>query len=93
MQVLAIAYRSGEDWNETGYANPAFDALVNRAMAILDADARREVMAEIQAMMQADGVVMQPYWRSLYNHARPGVVNAQVHITQQIHPHKLGLKA
>jgi peptide/nickel transport system substrate-binding protein len=93
VQVLAIAYRSGEAWNETGYANPAFDALVNRAMAILDADARREVMVEIQTMMQEDGVVMQPYWRSLYNHARPGVVNAQVHITQQIHPHKLGLAA
>jgi peptide/nickel transport system substrate-binding protein len=91
VQVLAIAYRSGEAWNETGYENPEFDALVNRAMSILDADARREVMAEIQTMMQEDGVTLQPYWRSLYNHVRPGVMNAQMHISQQIHPHKLGM--
>jgi len=93
VQVLAIAYRSGEAWNETGFANPEFDALVNRAMSILDADARREIMVEIQTLMQEEGVIMQPYWRSLYNHARPGVVNAQVHISQQIHPHKLGFEA
>lgn len=93
VQVLAIAYRSGEAWNETGFANPEFDALVNRAMSILDADARREIMVEVQTLMQEEGVIMQPYWRSLYNHARPGVVNAQVHISQQIHPHKLGFEA
>ena len=25
VQVYALAYRSGEPWNETGFANPEFD--------------------------------------------------------------------
>src|SRR5690606_18854833 len=48
IQVVAIAYRSGEAWNETGYANPDFDAKVNEALGIADAEKRKEVMKDIE---------------------------------------------
>ena len=43
VQVLALAYRSGEAWNESGFANAEFDGLLSDALAIADADQRREV--------------------------------------------------
>lgn len=91
IQVLALAYRSGESWNETGYANPEFDALVAEALAIADNVARRDVMARIERLLQDDAVIVQPYWRSLYRHYRPGVTGAEMHPSFEIHLYKLGL--
>ncbi|WP_439156157.1 ABC transporter substrate-binding protein [Yoonia sp.] len=79
-QVLALAYRSGEAWNEAGFANPEFDALLAKANAIADADARRVVMARLQSIMRDEGVILQPYWRSLYRHVKPGVVGGEMNI-------------
>ena len=72
VQALALAYRSGAAWNETGFANAEFDALLARAMALVDADTRREVMARIEKLLRAEGVIIQPYWRALYTHHVPG---------------------
>jgi peptide/nickel transport system substrate-binding protein len=33
VQVLNLAYRSGVAWNETGFSNPEFDALLDRPTA------------------------------------------------------------
>jgi peptide/nickel transport system substrate-binding protein len=93
VQVLALAYRSGEAWNETGFSNAEFDAALTEALAIADADARREVSARLQTIMQEEGVVIQPYWRSTYRHYRPGVIGAEQHPTFEIHVYKLGLAA
>jgi len=93
VQVLALAYRSGEAWNESAFANAEFDALLAEAMAIADADARREVMAKLQKIMQDEGVVVQPYWRSIYRHHAPNVVGAEMHPTFEIHVAKLGFAA
>lgn len=93
VQVLALAYRSGEPWNESAFANAEFDALLTEAVAIADADKRREVMAKLQKLMQDEGVMIQPYWRSIYRHYRPGVVGAEMHPTFEIHVSKLGFSA
>ncbi|WGW02796.1 ABC transporter substrate-binding protein [Tropicibacter oceani] len=93
VQVLALAYRSGEAWNEAGYSNPEFDAKLNEAMSIADADKRREVMKDIEKIMQDDGVIIQPYWRSLYRHYKPGIVGAEMHPSFEIHVYKLGFAA
>lgn len=81
VQVMNLAYRSGVAWNETGYANPEFDALLDEANGIADADERREVMRELQQMLRDDGVLIQPYWRALYRNARPNVHGAEMHPT------------
>jgi peptide/nickel transport system substrate-binding protein len=90
VQVLALAYRSGEAWNETGFANDEFDATLQEALSIADADTRRELSARLQRIMQEEGVVIQPYWRSTYRHYRPGIVGAEQHPTFEIHVYKLG---
>ncbi|GGH38323.1 peptide/nickel transport system substrate-binding protein [Cribrihabitans marinus] len=93
VQVLALAYRSGEPWNESAFANAEFDALLGEALAIADADQRRSVMAKLQKIMQDEGVIIQPYWRSIYRHHKAEVVGAEMHPTFEIHVHKLGWAA
>ncbi len=93
VQVLALAYRSGEPWNESAFANEEFDALLSSALAIADADQRREVMAKIQKIMQDEGVIVQPYWRSIYRHHKENIVGAEMHPTFEIHVSKLGFAA
>jgi peptide/nickel transport system substrate-binding protein len=93
VQVLALAFRSGEPWNETAFANPEFDAVLQEAMALPDADARRDLSERLQRIMQDEGVVIQPYWRSTYRHARPELLNAEQHPTFEIHVYKLGFAA
>ena len=93
VQVLALAYRSGEAWNETAFSNAEFDSLLSDALAIADADQRREVMAKIEKIMQDEGVIVQPYWRSIYRHHKPEVIGAEMHPTFEIHVAKLGYAA
>jgi peptide/nickel transport system substrate-binding protein len=79
-QTLALAYRSGAAWNESGFANADFDALLAKANGIPDADTRRGVMAELQAMLVEEAVIIQPYWRNIYRHAKPGFIGWQVNM-------------
>lgn len=90
VQVLALAYRSGGTWNESAFSNAEFDELLAEAMSIADAETRRQVMVRLQTIMQEEGVVVQPYWRSIYRHYAPNVVGADMHPTFEIHVAKLG---
>ncbi|OED42592.1 diguanylate cyclase [Chromatiales bacterium (ex Bugula neritina AB1)] len=91
VQILALAYRSGEAWNETGFDHAEFDRLLADALATPDADKRRGVMAKLQKIMLQEGVVTQPYWRSLYNHNRAYVKGMGMHPTFEIHMDKIWL--
>ena len=93
VQVLALAYRSGEAWNESGFASEEFDAALAEALSIADADTRSQTMERLETIMRDEGVVIQPYWRSTYRHYREGVVGAEQHPTFEIHVYKLGLAA
>jgi peptide/nickel transport system substrate-binding protein len=93
VQVWALAYRSGEAWNEFGYASEEFDGLLTEALATADVEKRRAIMAKGQALMQEDGVTIQPYWRSLYNHTKEGLVGAAHHIGFEYHPARMGWSA
>lgn len=84
VQVYALAYRSGEAWNESGYANPDFDAKLAAALATADVEARRAIMAELQAMLQGDGVLINPYWQNVYAHSSPRVKGHRVHQTFEL---------
>lgn len=81
VQVLALAYRSGEPWNESAYANPDFDAKLAQALATADVEARRAIMAELEAMLQGDGVLINPYWQNVYSHSTPKLKGYRVHQT------------
>ncbi|UWQ20455.1 ABC transporter substrate-binding protein [Jannaschia sp. W003] len=90
-QVLGLAYKSGVAWNEFGWSNEEFDALLAEANAIADAAARKVVMSKIQRIVIDEGVTIQPYWRSLYRHSRPGVVGVDMHIAYLPQMYKWGL--
>ena len=83
IQVIAIAYRSGEAWNETAYANPDFDKKVNEALGIADAEKRKVVMKDIEQTLQDSGIIIQPYWRKLYINIKPEVKNHSMHPTYE----------
>jgi len=83
IQVIAIAYRSGEAWNETAYSNPELDAKINEALGIADAEKRKTVMADIEKILQSSGIMIQPYWRKLYNSSVPAVKNFGMHPTYE----------
>src|SRR6056297_1831058 len=89
VQIWALAYRSGEAWNEFGYSNPEFDALLDKALATPDVEKRRAMMAEGQRMLQEDGVTIQAYWRSLYNHTKENLVGGGHHISFETRPEQL----
>ncbi|MDW4497286.1 ABC transporter substrate-binding protein [Sulfitobacter sp. D35] len=93
VQIWALAYRSGEAWNEFGWSNADFDALLERALATADVDERREIMKEGEALVQGEGVTIQPYWRSLYNHTKEGLLGAGHHIGFEYHPARMAWSA
>ena len=85
VQVYALAYRSGGPWNETGFANPEFDALLTEAYAIADADKRRAVMEKMEKIIQDSGIIVQAYWRSTFRHMTADVNGLVMHPTFEIH--------
>ena len=85
VQALALAYRSGAQWNETGYSDPEFDQLLASALATPDVEDRREIMASLQAKLQSSGVIIQPYWRKVYRSHRPGVKGFEMHQSFEQH--------
>ena len=81
IQVVAIAYRTGEAWNEAAYSNPELDAAIGEALSIADAEKRKTVMEKIEKIIQDSGIIIQPYWRKLYNSSVPAVKNHGMHPT------------
>jgi peptide/nickel transport system substrate-binding protein len=67
VMTLELGYRSGVPWNETKYANPAFDRALDLAAATLDVNERRKHMAVVQKILQDDAVIAQPFWRSIFS--------------------------
>ena len=89
VQIWALAYRSGEAWNEFGWSNAEFDAILSEALATPDLEARRALMAKGEKLIQDEGVTIQPYWRSLYNHTKEGLTGAAHHIAFEYHPARM----
>ncbi len=89
VQVLGLAYRSGEAWNESGFENAEFDTALKEAVALADVDKRREKLAICEKLMQDNGVIVQPYWRTLNNYVKSNLGGADHHITFEHRPQDL----
>ena len=92
-QVLGLAYRSGEAWNEFAWSNAEFDALLAEANSLANADERRVVMGKIQALIIEEGVTCQPYWRYVQRHHVEGLVGCDMHIAYLPQIYKWGFAA
>jgi peptide/nickel transport system substrate-binding protein len=85
VQIFSLAYKSGVAWNETALKNAELDTLLAEALSIADAEKRRDVMAKMEKIMQDEGVVIQPFWRTVYRHAKSTVHGAEAHATFEHH--------
>ena len=85
VQIYALAYRTGEAWNESAHSNPEFDAKLEQALGIFDPDKRRPLMAEMQKMLQDSGVIIQPYWNELIMHRVEAVQGYKRHPLREMH--------
>ena len=91
VQVYALAYRSGVPWNETAFSNADFDNGLAKALATPDPKKRSVEMGKLQKILQDEGIMIQPFWRSIYNHTRPHVKGAEVHQAFELHPDRVWL--
>jgi peptide/nickel transport system substrate-binding protein len=90
---LALAYRSGGSWNESKYSNPEFDRLLTQAEGTLDVAARRETMARLETILQDDGPIVQPVWRSIFTFHDKRVLGFRPHPTLYIFGNQLAIQA
>ncbi len=91
VQVLALAYRSGEAWNESGFDSPEFDEALAEALATPDVEARRAIMERVEKVLQDSGTLVQPYWRSVFRHSHPRVKNFDAHQALEFHVEEVWL--
>ncbi len=92
VQILALGYRTGEAWNESAFSDPTFDAKLKEALSISDVEKRREVMKDLETILQDSGVIIQPFWQKLYSHTAKNVRNYGVHQTFQMDLQKVWLE-
>src|SRR2546426_953924 len=88
---LALAYRTGVPWNESKYSNPEFDRLLSLAEGTIDVAARREVMAQLERILQDDGPIVQPVWRAIFTFHDKRVQGFKAHPTLYIFGHQLAI--
>lgn len=88
VQNMSLAYTSTGSWNETAMANPEFDALMTQALAIADADKRRELMVGMCTILQQEGYIINPFSRSLFSHHKDGYVGLAHHPAFEHHHYK-----
>jgi len=58
-------------------------AKLNAALAVADAAKRKEMMKDIEQILQDSGIIIQPYWRKLYSHSVKAVQNYKMHPTYE----------
>jgi peptide/nickel transport system substrate-binding protein len=78
VQIFALTYKSGAAWNETGFSDPVFDSKLQMALEQPDIEKRRELMKDLETILQDSGVIVQPFWRSLTAHSVEAVKNNPV---------------
>jgi len=91
--VLGLAYRTGVPWNESKYSNKDFDNLITQAEGTLDVTQRREIMAKLEAMLQDDGPIVQPIWRSVFTFMDKRVQGFRIHPTLYIFGNQLAISS
>jgi peptide/nickel transport system substrate-binding protein len=81
--VLPLAYTAEAigNWNETRWTDEEFESLLREAERTLDVEARRELMSQIEDIMQERGPIGIAYWRNVWSIARNNFHNVKAHPT------------
>ncbi len=91
--VLALAYRTGVPWNESAYSNAKFDELLSKAEGTIDIAARTEILGELEKIMQEDGPISQPIWRTSFTAYDKRVKGHTAHPTLYIFGEEIAIEA
>jgi len=84
VMLLPLAYIADQNgdpvpWNESRWVDEEFMELLVKAQGTLDVEARREVMADVQRVMQERGPVSIAYWQNIWNISNPAFQNMEPH--------------
>ncbi|MDM8529681.1 ABC transporter substrate-binding protein [Anaerolineales bacterium HSG25] len=84
--VLALGYTSDKEgnpvnWNETRWVDEEFNTLLRQAERTLDIPKRREIMCQIEEIMQTRGPIGISYWRKIWTIIRAEFKNVKMHPT------------
>ena len=81
--VLPLAYIEAAigEWNETRWTDEEFETLLRQAEGTLDVEARRELMCQIEDIMQARGPIGNSYWKNVWNITHEKFQNMEAHPT------------
>ncbi|WP_127596113.1 ABC transporter substrate-binding protein [Nitratireductor alexandrii] len=93
VQQYALAYRSGQPWNETEFSNAEFDEKLAEALTIFDHEKRSVIMEDLERIIQESGIMIQPFFPRVYCHHHPGVKGYGMHPSFQIDLHDVWLEA
>ena len=93
VQNMSLAYTTTGSWNETAIANPEFDGLMSQALAISDAAARSVLCGQMEKILQDEGIMVQPFWRSLFQHSSSKVVGVEMHPSFEHHHYQWSVTA
>ncbi len=91
VMLLNLAYRTGVPWNETGYANPEFDNLLNQAGSVLESHKRAAIMQKLEEILQTDGPMAQPMFAEAFTFMDKKVKGFQMHPTNYIFGNQLAI--
>ncbi len=91
VMLLDLAYRTGGAWNESHFADPAFDRALDEAMAILDPRDRAAAMGKAQAILQDEAVMVQPYWARKFTAVSSRVRGHRMHPSDYFRMDKVSL--
>jgi peptide/nickel transport system substrate-binding protein len=88
LQNMSLAYTTTGSWNETGMANAEFDALMAEALSLADAEKRREVTAKLCTILQDEGFIINPLFRSIFRHAKENLMGVEMHPSFEHHHYR-----
>jgi peptide/nickel transport system substrate-binding protein len=72
----SLALRCGSveaGWGETYYCNEEFERILDEAESTVDVDKKRELLCQIQSIMQEDAPMLIPFWMVEYSASRDRV--------------------
>jgi len=93
IMCLALAYRTGVPWNESGFSNAEFDKVLDLAESTADVEQRRAHVKRLEEILQNDGPLVQPLFRSVFTFCDKRLKGFKMHPTQYIECNDLWLEA
>ncbi len=93
VMCLALAYRTGVPWNESGFSNAEFDKILDLAEATADVEKRREHVKKLEEILQNDGPLVQPLFRKVFTYCDKKMKGFRMHPTQYIECNEIWLDA